>query len=220
MSLKFLPSLQQNFTHTHSSISFIVTLSLIWRTACAHAQFSRCSSTTNAYSETGQMAVCCPNLLLVAISSCSALSVLVGMLFKKVWSLFGHASYINSLVVFVNWRTLQPSCYTEACFVFFFQGCHWITRHIFGSWVDALSGCNISVPNVIFHLIYSKGVSEIQMWNLTIANENGCFCWGLCSSEMFTRHIFVLGYQTFGAVCGFHWQGCQNISNPTASVCL
>jgi len=48
-----LPSLQQNFTHTHcSSSSFIVTLSLIRRTACARAQFSRCSSATNGHSET------------------------------------------------------------------------------------------------------------------------------------------------------------------------
>ena len=35
---------------------------LIRRTACARAQFSGCSSTTNAHSETGQMAVCCQNL--------------------------------------------------------------------------------------------------------------------------------------------------------------
>jgi len=59
---KFVAKLQ---THTHtccSSSSFIVTLSLIRRTACARAQFSGCSSTTNAHSETGQMAVCCQNL--------------------------------------------------------------------------------------------------------------------------------------------------------------
>ena len=84
--VKFLPSLQQNFTHTHtrcSSSSFIVTLSLIRRTACARAQFSGCSSTTNAHTETGQMAVCCQNLTLGALNSRSALSVLVGALFKK-----------------------------------------------------------------------------------------------------------------------------------------
>jgi uncharacterized integral membrane protein len=57
------------------------------RTAHAHAQFSGCSSTTNAHSETGQMAVCCQNLTLGALSSRSALSVLVGALFKK-FSLF------------------------------------------------------------------------------------------------------------------------------------
>jgi hypothetical protein len=38
---------------------------------------------TNAHSETGQMAVCCENLTLGALSSRSALSVLVGALFKK-----------------------------------------------------------------------------------------------------------------------------------------
>jgi len=37
----------------------------------------------NAHSEMGQMAVCCQNLTLGALSSCSALSVLVGLLFKK-----------------------------------------------------------------------------------------------------------------------------------------
>jgi hypothetical protein len=74
-------------THTHtrcSSSSFIVTLSLIRRTACGRAQFSGFSSTTNAHSDTGQMTVCCKNLRLGAISSRSALSVLVGALFKKV----------------------------------------------------------------------------------------------------------------------------------------
>jgi len=74
--------LHQNFTQTSSS-SFVVTLSVIRRTACALAQFSGCSSTTNAHSETGQMAVCGQNLTLGALSSRSALSVLVGALFKK-----------------------------------------------------------------------------------------------------------------------------------------
>ena len=83
VSVKFLPSLQQNFTHKHTHCSFIVTLSLIGQTACACAQFSGCSSTTNAHSETGQMAVCCQNLTLRRTSSHSALSMLVGTLFKK-----------------------------------------------------------------------------------------------------------------------------------------
>ena len=74
VSIKFLPSLQQNFIHTRcSSSSFIVTLPLIRRTACARAQFSGCSSTTNAHSETGQMAVCCQNLMPGALRSRSAL---------------------------------------------------------------------------------------------------------------------------------------------------
>jgi hypothetical protein len=38
---------------------------------------------TNAYSETGQMAVCSQNVTLDVLSSCSALSVLIGALFKK-----------------------------------------------------------------------------------------------------------------------------------------
>jgi hypothetical protein len=56
----------------------------VGRTACARdAQFSACSSTTNAHSETGQMAVCCQNLPLGALSSRNAPSLLVGELFKK-----------------------------------------------------------------------------------------------------------------------------------------
>jgi hypothetical protein len=49
----------------------------------ARAQFGGCSSTTNALSETGQMADCCQNLTLGALNSRSALPVLVGALFKK-----------------------------------------------------------------------------------------------------------------------------------------
>ena len=55
----------------------------IRRTACARAQFSGCSSTTNVHSETGQMAVCCQNLPLGALSSRNAPSMLVGALFEK-----------------------------------------------------------------------------------------------------------------------------------------
>ena len=66
-------SLSHTHTHTHiSSSTFIVTLSLIRQTVCALAQFSRCSSTTNAHSKTGQMAMCCQNLMLGALSSHSA----------------------------------------------------------------------------------------------------------------------------------------------------
>jgi hypothetical protein len=71
-------------THTYTlfSSSSIVALSLIRRTACARAQFSGCNSTTNAHSETGPTAVCCQNLTLGVLSSRSALSELVGALFK------------------------------------------------------------------------------------------------------------------------------------------
>jgi hypothetical protein len=41
----------------------------------------------------GQMAVCCQNLMLGALSSCSALSAPVGTLFKKFGLFFEHASY-------------------------------------------------------------------------------------------------------------------------------
>jgi len=58
-------------------------LSLIRQTAYAHAHLGGCSSKTNAHSETGQMTVCCQDLMLGALSSRSALSVLVGALFKR-----------------------------------------------------------------------------------------------------------------------------------------
>ena len=60
------------------------------------AQFSGCSSTTNAHSEMGQMAICCQNLTLGALSSRSALSVLVGALFKK-FGLFLNTPRISGL---------------------------------------------------------------------------------------------------------------------------
>jgi len=105
------------YTHSCSSRSFIVTLSLIRRTACAHAQFSGCSSTTNAHSKTGQMAVCCQNLTLGALSSCSALSVLVGTLFKK-FGLFLNTSrktfynyYQHSMAILILWNETAVSRY-------------------------------------------------------------------------------------------------------------
>jgi hypothetical protein len=52
----------------------------------------------NAHSETGQMAVCCQNLTLGALSSRSALSMLVGALFKK-FGLFLNTSRINVLKI-------------------------------------------------------------------------------------------------------------------------
>ena len=76
-------TLSLTHTHTLTHTFFIFTLSLIRPTACARAQFSGCSSTTNAHSETGQMAVYCQNLPLGAPSSRIAPSVLVGALFKK-----------------------------------------------------------------------------------------------------------------------------------------
>ena len=67
----------------------------ILRTAFARAQFSGCSSTTNAHSQTGLMAVCFKNLTLGALSSRRALSVLVGALFKKFRLLLNKPRRIN-----------------------------------------------------------------------------------------------------------------------------
>jgi hypothetical protein len=54
-----------------------------------------------------QMAVCCQNLTLGALSSCSALSKLVGALFKKFGLFFEQASY------FATRSELPP--YTVKC---------------------------------------------------------------------------------------------------------
>ena len=48
---------------------------------------------TNAHNEMGQIAVCCQNLMLGALSSISALSILVWRAIYKVRLLFEHASY-------------------------------------------------------------------------------------------------------------------------------
>ena len=106
--IKFLPSLQQNFTHTRcSSSSFIVTLSLIRRTACARAQFSGCGSKINAHGETGQTAVCSQNLTLGVLSSRSALSLLVGALFKQ-FGLFLNTPRNISCTIFIFCATASP----------------------------------------------------------------------------------------------------------------
>ena len=169
---KILPSLQQNFTHTHthphthararararSSNSFIVTLSLIRRTACARAQFSGCSSTTNAHSETGQMAVCSQNLTLGALISRSALSVLVGALFKK----FG---------LFLNTpRTLKRQT-AFASFIFLFaldlpnfkiESTHFKEKlSLFGRLLDnILQDCLLSSLRLHAHLFHGNSVVE------------------------------------------------------------
>jgi hypothetical protein len=76
---------------------------LIRRTACARAQFSGCSSTTNAHSETGQMVVCCQNLPLGGLRSRSAPSVLVGALFKKSGLFFSTGIFsIERLVAYFH----------------------------------------------------------------------------------------------------------------------
>jgi hypothetical protein len=51
----------------------------------------------------GQMAVCCQNLTLGVLSSCSVLSVLVGLLLKK----FGL--FITSLVMSLNLAKMNHS---------------------------------------------------------------------------------------------------------------
>jgi hypothetical protein len=56
---------------------------------------------TNAHSETGQMAVCCQNLMLGVLSSHSVLSMLVGMLFKK-FHLFLNSPSITHHVTFTE----------------------------------------------------------------------------------------------------------------------
>jgi len=108
---KMFTQFAPNFTHTRcSSSSFIVTVSPIQRTVCACAQFSGCSSTTNARRETGQMAVCSQNLTLGALSSRSALSVLVDALFKK-FGLFLNTPRTPFRKRQQTWRTIQTNAF-------------------------------------------------------------------------------------------------------------
>jgi len=101
-------------THTHTLFfNFIVTLSLIWQTACAHDQFSGCSSTTNAHSEMGKIAVCCQNLTMSVLSSRSVLSVLVCTLFKQ-FSLFLNTTH--RLLNFVWWYLMLMDPQYGTCF--------------------------------------------------------------------------------------------------------
>jgi hypothetical protein len=53
----------------------------------------------------GQMAVCCQNLTLGALSSCSALSMVVGALFKK-FCLFFNTPCIQSLHT-EHWQVIE-----------------------------------------------------------------------------------------------------------------
>lgn len=88
--------------HTH----VVVTLALIRRKPCALAHLNGCSSPTNGQSETWLMAVCCLNLPLHALSSCSALPVPFGTLFQKfgfflnaprMWKICGYCVYLLAL---------------------------------------------------------------------------------------------------------------------------
>ena len=107
--------LQQNPLGYGNSSTFIVKLPLIRRTASARAQFSGCSSTTNAHSEMGQMAVCCQNMTVGSLSRRSALSVLVGALFKK-FGLFLNkpCKFIDRFLSFLIISISQTALFSEA----------------------------------------------------------------------------------------------------------
>jgi hypothetical protein len=77
------------------------------------AQFSGRSSTTNAHSETGQMAVCCQNLPLGALISRSAPSLLVGELFKKFGLFFFEHAEIQKNAI-RELRAITESAFQEA----------------------------------------------------------------------------------------------------------
>jgi len=83
----------------------------IQRTACARAQFSRCSL-TNAHSKTGQMAVRSQNPTLGALSSRSALSMLV------VSYLQSSISFWTCLVFyFYQFPYVQAPIPVQSCYV-------------------------------------------------------------------------------------------------------
>ena len=120
---RYLKSFTHTQTHTRararsSSSTSIVTLSQIQRTACAHDQFNGCSSTTNAHSEAGQIAVCCQILTLGALSSLIALSIPVGALFKK-FGLFFLTSFICRLSLNLGTSSsCNPQDLSRYCFLY------------------------------------------------------------------------------------------------------
>ena len=67
---------------------------------------------TIAHSETGQMAVCCQNLMLGALSSCSALSVLVGVLFKKFGLFLNMSRTLIIIIIFISFPFIIYRCST------------------------------------------------------------------------------------------------------------
>jgi hypothetical protein len=88
---------------------------VIRRKACTRTKFSGCSSTTNAHSETGQMAVCCQNLTLGALSSRSALSVLVGALFKEFGLFLNRVLFCSDIRHLAERRVLLSPFYIPCC---------------------------------------------------------------------------------------------------------
>jgi hypothetical protein len=60
---------------------------------------------TNAHGETGQMAVCCQNLMLGELNSRSTLSALVGALFKK------SGLFLNTPHILLNSTELAMKAY-------------------------------------------------------------------------------------------------------------
>jgi hypothetical protein len=87
-------------------------MSLTRRTVCARAQLNGCSSTSNDHSETGQMAVCFQNQTLGAVSSHSALSLLIGALFKR-FCLFLNEPCIQGLLLRHVWRRVPAPTNNE-----------------------------------------------------------------------------------------------------------
>lgn len=92
-----------NLTHTCSSSSLIVTLSLTWQTACAHAHFSKYIMMTDAYTRTRKMAACCQDQSLDVLRRHTGLSVPIGALFKK----FAH--FLHTLCKWSIHKSLHQS---------------------------------------------------------------------------------------------------------------
>lgn len=123
MSVKFLPSLQQNFTHTHVlSSSFIVT---IWQ--FLHVQVSA-DVAWRLTLRTRQMAVCCQESLLGAFHSNAMPCAHWCAVLKVLFFIFNTPRIIYSMIhikpgpaYMILWNSvnMKPDWMTTASFVLF-----------------------------------------------------------------------------------------------------
>jgi hypothetical protein len=106
------------------------------RTACARAQFNRCSLTTNGHSETGQRPVCYQNLML-------------GTSIAAARSLCWLARYLKSLISIWTCLVLLLCCRTVPDISFLLDSIFIIINHIFFS-----------------SIIYSIALVSFKLWDI------------------------------------------------------
>ena len=180
-------------THTHASCSsgsFIVTLSLIQRTAFSRAQFSGCSATTNVHSETGQMAVCCQNLTLGALSSPSALSMLFGALFKK-FCLFLNTP--RSVAEGNRNRDLQACSEMPES-----RGPSWISTFVNLTWTTRDGMLSIRFLNLLSLNFVQGARGGAVGWGTALQTRRSRFRFPMFLLEFFTDTMILVALRAWG----------------------